>query len=116
MSGKIARSQVPTISKGSLPGDVRTALAKLRAAVSAGRMPRAFGNSNLPKEGEGSPLPRLSDGCQYVEFPVGSAHSGDSRPAGSRRLVAEVVTKSRQIREIYFTDQHHRKGSFKRIV
>ncbi|MFK7818792.1 MAG: hypothetical protein AB8G99_08730 [Planctomycetaceae bacterium] len=116
MSGKIARSQIPSMPKGSLPGDVRTAVTAMRNAIAAGRMPRPFGNTNLPKEGVGSPLPRLADGCQYFEFQVGAAHPGDKKPTGSRRLVAEVSVKSRQIRNLYFTDGHYRKGTFRRIT
>ncbi len=116
MSGKVARSQIPTLSRSSLPGDVRVALSQLVAAVSAGRQLQEFGNRNLRLEGVGSPLPRLANGCCYYEFQVGAAHPGDARPAGSRRLVAEVVVKARQVRAVYFSDGHYRKGTFRRIV
>ena len=62
-------------------------------------------------------LPKLDDGCEYFEFDVGAARPGDALgQRGKRRLVIEVVTKPRQVREVYFTDQHYTAGSFRRVV
>ena len=115
MSGKIAKSQVPIRSANTLPHDVRIAIAQLKERLRAGQLPRIFNNSNLPIEGIGSPLPRLDDGCVYREFQVGAAHPGDQRPTGKRRLVAEIVEKPCQIRELYFSDEHYLRGTFVRI-
>ena len=39
-----------------------------------------------------------------------------AKAGGVRRLVFEVHRADRQIREIYYTDEHYGKGSFVRIV
>lgn len=116
MSGKVAKSQIPLISVARLPEDARVAVIRLKADIRQGIFPQRFGNRNRPLEGKGSPLPRLSDGCQYFEYPVGQAHPDDERPTGSHRLVAEVDVKGRRIREIYYTTQHYAKRSFRRVV
>jgi len=116
MSGKVAKSQIPLISAGRLPEEARIAVIQLKTDIRRGAFPRQFGNRNRPLEGEGRPLPRLNDGCQYFEYPVGAAHADDERPAGSHRLVAEVDVKARRIREIYYTAAHYAKGTFYRVV
>lgn len=113
MSGKVSKSQIPTLPKAELPEDVRIAVIRFKQRIQMGAGLTPFGNTNRP--GMGSPLPNLADGCSYYEYRVGQAHPGDERPGGVRRLVAEVNDKARQVREMYFTDQHYAKGSFRRL-
>ncbi len=75
-----------------------------------------FGNAYGQVPGEGPPLPALSHGCKYVEFQVGSAHAGDPKRAGRRRLVFEVHVGSRKVKETYYTEDHYAKFTFYRIV
>lgn len=114
MSGKLAKSQIPIANLSTLSDDVRRAIAEAKNSIRDGvRDP--FGNE--PGGGAGSPLPKLAKGCSYHEFDVGHARAGDPQGRrGQRRLVIEVVDKSRQIREIYYTDDHYAKFSFVRVV
>ncbi len=105
------KSLIPTIRMSSLAEDVRIAITLAKNRISVNLPPRAQIFQNRP-----AVLPNLDDGCQYYEFQVGAAHPGDPQPAGKRRLVIEVNEKARQVREVYFTDQHYASGSFQRIV
>ena len=111
MSGMLAKSQVPTRSRGGVPADVQQGIVNLKNQIRAGRQV-TFQNRKDVARNTGQPLPKLSDGCHYVESDVGQGREN----RGKRRLVAEVNTKSSQIREIYFSDEHYLKGSFVRVV
>src|SRR5687767_7717010 len=116
MSNRIHVSRIPVKSQASLPSDAREALitAKndLRLGVALGR----FSNSRGAYDGDGSPLPKLSAGCVYHEVSVGAARKGDPRPAGRKRLVIEFHVTSRQIKEVFYTEDHYLKFSFYRVV
>lgn len=111
MSGMIAKSQVPTVSRGSLPADVQLGIIQLKHTLAAGNG-RAFQNRSDAANATGQPLPKLSNGCCYIESDVGMGRLD----RGKRRLVAEIVESTRQIRELYFSDEHYLKGSFRRII
>lgn len=116
MSGMISKSQIALMHRRSLPGDVLVAVISFKNDLRAGVNITAFLNGKLDHRGRRhagpSPLPRLDDGCCYYEYDVGAGRTD----RGNRRLVAEVVTSSREIRELYFTDDHYTKGSFVRLV
>lgn len=116
MSGKISKSQIPILPRISLPPDASIALIEAKNLIRAGAKLKLFENKQGRTPLEGSPLPGLSDGCTYYEHRVGRAHPGDPLPGGVRRLVFEVNDKSRQILEVYFTDEHYGKGSLVRVV
>jgi guanyl-specific ribonuclease Sa len=105
------KAQIPTVAASSLTVDVREAITTTKNTVRT-RLPgkkQVFANSPPV-------LPNLDDGCEYFEFDVGAAHAGEmDRPRGRRRLVVEVVKRSRQVREIYFTDSHYTSGTFRRV-
>ena len=105
------KSLIPIIHVLALAEDVRTAIAvfKNRVKFALPAQSNVFGN--IP-----AVLPNLDNGCQYYESQVGEARPGDSRRAGKRRLVVEVSQKSREVREIYFTDEHYLSGTFRRVV
>lgn len=113
MSGMLSKSQVPTVGRGSLPADVQAALANLKNSLQAAsqQLPRTFSNRKDIGNMAGQPLPKPSLGCCYVEYDVGRGRLD----RGKRRLVAGVVQSTGQVREIYFSDEHYRKGSFVRI-
>lgn len=114
MSGMLARSQVPTKRQSDLPVDVRAAIVTLKNRIRTGgdSSPRTFNNRKDVTRSTGQPLPKPAQGCCYVEGDVGRGRVD----RGKRRLVAEVVESTKQIREIYFSDEHYLKGSFVRIV
>lgn len=106
------KEQMLVIHTGALPGDVRQAITAAKNSLRI-RLP----GRNSIFHNRPSVLPNLDDGCQYYEFDVGAARPGDPQGRrGSRRLVLEIVTKAREVREIYFTDQHYTSGSFRRVV
>jgi guanyl-specific ribonuclease Sa len=104
------KSLIPIVHVSALANDVRIALAELKTSV-RGALPRSQIFRNVP-----AVLPTPDNGCEYYEFQVGAAHSDDPEPAGKRRLVVEINNKAREIREIYFTDEHYASGSFRRVV
>jgi hypothetical protein len=126
MSGMVSKSQIPVRHRASLPGDVQIAIGNLKNAIERGDRLTVYENhkpfsgppsAKVPDhDGERrpgpSPLPRLDNGCLYYEFDVGAGRQN----RGNRRLVAEIVTASRQIRSLYFTDDHYTKGSFVRLL
>src|SRR5437899_3620076 len=117
MSGRIAKSQIPTRSRLSLPPDasfaLMTAKNSLRERVELDTFRNARGRTDL----EGPPLPDPSQGCVYYEVQVGKANENDPLgERGSKRLVLEVNTSSWQIMEIYYTDEHYAKFSFFRLL
>jgi hypothetical protein len=117
MSGLIAKSQVPVKSASSLPPDVRFALITAKNQLKAGLVLRRFRNEQGRDDTEGPPLPKPSAGCDYYEVQVGEAREGDPQgEAGSKRLVLEVNSSSRQLMEIYFTEEHYAKFTFFRII
>ena len=111
MSGMLAKSQVPVVSRSQLPADVQEAIVNLKNQLRAGQKV-GFKNRKDSCNATGQPLPKLANGCVYVEADVGRGRTD----RGCRRLVAEVNAKSMQILEIYFTDEHYLKGTFARIV
>jgi hypothetical protein len=117
MSGRIAKSQIPVRHQGSLTEDARRSLIELKNCVKAGHRLEPFGNAFGSFPLQGPPLPDLSQGCRYFEFDAGQARPGDEMGIrGAKRFVIELNVKSRQIMEIYFTDEHYGKFTFVRIV
>lgn len=117
MSGRIAKSQLPIRSQSSLPTDAKVALIEAKNALKAGLPMRVFGNQRGRTALEGPPLPDPSQGCAYSEIQVGQARPDDPQgEKGSKRLVLEVNTSSRQLMEIYYTEDHYAKFTFFRIV
>ncbi|MBA2116870.1 hypothetical protein [Bremerella alba] len=110
MSGMIAKSQVPVARRSQLPADVQMGIVQLKNLVSSGRG-KTFGNIKDNKRLTGQPLPKLDQGCVYIEGDVGQGRVD----RGKRRLVFEIVESTRQVREIYFSDEHYLKGSFVRV-
>lgn len=119
MSGRIAKSQIPIRSQASLPTDAKVALIEAKNALKARLPGRAFefGNERGRTDLEGPPLPDPSQGCAYYEVQVGQARPDDPQgERGSKRLVLEVNTSSRQLMETYYTEDHYAKFTFFRIV
>jgi len=116
MSGMVSKSQIPTYRRTSLPSDLQLALIQFKNQLREGTQLTVFWNGKPDTEGRRhpgpSPLPRLADGCVYYEYDVGRGHFH----RGNRRIVAEVVAKSGDVREVYFTDDHYTKGSFVRLT
>jgi guanyl-specific ribonuclease Sa len=106
------KAQIQPILMHALPNDVRLAIIAAKNSI-RNRIPgRGAAFTNTP-----AVLPNLDDGCEYFEFDVGAARPGDPQgQRGKRRLVIEIVTKPREVREIYFTDEHYTSGSFRRVV
>jgi len=113
MSGRIPKSQIPVRSHASLPQDARIALINAKNALKSGAVFRVFGNQRGRTSLEGPPLPEPSQGCLYYEVQVGQTRAGGS---GVKRLVLEVNSSSKQIMEVYYTDEHYAKTTFVRIV
>lgn len=107
--GKPAKSQLDTIPHAFLPPDAKLALIHYKNTLRTGRAGQRFQNRE-------DQLPTPSNGCDYFEWDVGAAHPEDDEPRGQRRLVFEVVEKSLEIREIYFTPGHYQKGTFLRVL
>jgi hypothetical protein len=61
---------------------------------------------------QGPPLPKIDQGCMYLEFQVGEDREGG---AGRKRIVILINTSSLQIEELYYTDEHYEKFTFFRI-
>ncbi len=116
MSGRIAKSQIPVLPQGALPLDALMALIEAKVLLNAGGTLKTFSNSQGNSPLEGPPLPKLSAGCAYYEKQVGHANLGDKEKRGSKRLVLEMNTKSKQIMEVYYTEDHYEKGKFRRLV
>jgi hypothetical protein len=117
MSGRIAKSQIPLKTQGTLPADASMALIEAKNVLKAGGRLRPFANDGGNSPTEGPPLPDPAQGCVYYEQQVGQARPGDLRGAsGSKRLVLEVNMSSRQVMEVYYTDDHYGKGTFVRLV
>jgi hypothetical protein len=117
MSGRIAKSQIPVRSQASLPTDATIALIEAKNLLKAGRPLRRFSNGRGNSPLEGPPLPDPAQGCAYFEMQVGLARPGDPKgESGSRRLVLEVNDSSKQILEVYFTEEHYGKFTFERVV
>ncbi len=115
MSGMVSKSQISVMNRSTLPRDLQTAIINFKNHLKMGTNVTVFWNGKPDDRGRRhsgpSPLPRLDNGCCYYEFDVGRGRTD----RGSRRLVAELVTPTRAIREIYFTDEHYTKGSFARL-
>jgi len=117
MSGRIAKSQIPVKYQATLAADVIMALIEAKNVIKAGGSLRSFANEQGNSPQEGPPLPAPSQGCAYYEKQVGHARPGDPQGAkGLKRLVLEVNTSSKQIMEVYYTDEHYGKFTFVRIV
>ena len=101
------KTQIPTVV-AVVRDAITTAQNTVRTRFS--RKKQMFANSLLA-------LPNLDDGCEYFEFDVGATQAGDMvSPRGKRRLVIEVVKRSREVREIYFTDSHYASGTFRQFL
>lgn len=88
---------------------------RAKSELRSGIKRKEFSNNRGAYDGDGSPLPQLSAGCEYREFDVGQ--SSDPEPdRGSKRFVIEFHPPSRQVKEVYFTENHYLKFSFFRIV
>jgi hypothetical protein len=117
MSGRVAKSQIPVRSQASLPPDALFALIEVKNLLKAGGKLRSFGNERGNSHLEGPPLPDPSQGCVYYERQVGQARPGDKQgESGSKRLVLEVNVSSKQIMEVYYTEEHYGKTTFVRII
>jgi hypothetical protein len=117
MSGRIAKSQIPLRRRTNLPPEAAFALITAKTLLKAGGALTAFRNRRGNSTLEGPPLPLPSQGCVYYEVQVGQAHPLDTQGlAGSKRLVLEVNVGSRQVREVYYTEEHYEKFSFVRVV
>jgi hypothetical protein len=114
MSGFISKSRIPTRSHNWLPPAAKRALAEAKNDLRAGLNLEPFGN-NFGGPGDGPPLPKVSQGCDYFEIQVGNAHPGDQEPAGRFRLVLEVNRSTDRVLEVYYTEEHYTKGTFVRI-
>jgi hypothetical protein len=111
-----AKSQIPMMSKSSLPPAAKVALDEVKNLLKQGKPLRDFDNRKDSKKGQGPPLPDPSLGCRYFEKQVGTAHVGDKRPTGTHRLVLEIDLKGREIREVYYSEEHYFKGTFFRAA
>jgi guanyl-specific ribonuclease Sa len=109
MSGMIAKSQVPTVLRANLPQDVQIGIIVMKNSLENAAI---FRNRKDLARDTGRPLPKLDNGCCYVEGDVGQGRLD----RGERRLVMEIVESTLQIREIYFSDEHYLKGSFRRVI
>ena len=106
------KAQIPTVQSALLPADAKEAIRSMRTLLRSRLPGRQHNHDNKP-----ALLPNPDNGCKYFEFDVGHAHPGDTKsPRGKRRIVVEVVTKSKEVREIYFTDTHYQSGSFRRVT
>ncbi len=114
MSNRIHISRISTLPLLRLPSDAKTALIEAKNKLRSGHIFPEFDNQD-DSRGGGPPLPKLSVGCVYYEVRVGTAHPDDDRPAGRKRLVLEYHDASREIREIYYTEEHYQKFSFYRV-
>ncbi|HMP60546.1 MAG TPA: hypothetical protein PKD86_14460 [Gemmatales bacterium] len=117
MSGRIAKSQIPTRPQASLTQEAKNALIQAKNQIKAGHLPPVFGNAQGRTAAEGPPRPAADQGCNYHEVRVGQARPTDPQGLGGvKRLVLEIEAKSRIIREIYYTEEHYGKGSFVRLI
>lgn len=96
------------VTKSSLGVDVLAAIAK---AKNDWRMKSL-------REYQGRELLNASAGrrgAKFLKAYVGASHRGDlAGAAGSRRLV--LLIQSERIEEMYFSDDHYRPGSWRRII
>ncbi len=120
MSGMPSKSQIQKIAR--LPSDGQIALIEAKNALAQHISPgKTFNNEtddprDSPRAPVRNPLPRPANGCGYFEVQVGTARHNDRMGrAGKRRLVLEVVEKSFKLREVYFHENHYRKGEFRRL-
>jgi len=116
MSNRIHISRIPIKPLSALPPEAKATLIDAKNRLRAGLAVKGqFGNKRGAYDGDGSPLPQLSAGCVYQEVQVGE--SRDPQPtAGKKRFVIEFHPSSRQLREIYYTENHYLKFSFFRII
>ena len=115
MSNRIHISRIPIKTSGALSAEAKKALIEAKNELKSGVNKEVFSNNRGAYEGDGSPLPQLSAGCEYREFDVGQ--SRDPKPdRGQKRFVIEFHTSSKQVKEVYYTENHYLKFSFFRIV
>ncbi|MEQ1825393.1 MAG: hypothetical protein ABL921_05580 [Pirellula sp.] len=115
MSNRIHISRIPLKSSSTLSAVAKQALIQAKNDLKSGVILPVFGNSRGAYDGDGSPLPQLTAGCEYLEVDVGQ--SSDPQPnRGTKRFVIEFHTASRRVENIYFTENHYLKFSFYRIV
>lgn len=114
---KPQKSLIYKVFRKELPPEVYTAWVQAKQSVRSGTPePDLFTNQRGGYDGDGSPLPKPAKGYLYRKFQVGSAHEGDPRKLGVRRLVLEVHKHNGDVGESYYTDDHYTKGSFIRIL
>lgn len=96
------------VSKYSLGSDVAASIAQAKEDFKMNRLREYHGNELLhPQAGH--------RGAKFFEAHVGAARPGDLLGAsGNRRLV--LFVQSGMIKEIYFSDNHYRPGSWHRII
>lgn len=121
MSGRMSKSRVPLKPQSSLPLDAAVALITAKNQIKSNAPLAQFGNNrgnpSLRGGPDGPPLPDPSNGCDYFEWDIGAARDGDPEgKRGVRRFVFEINLSSRQVLEVYYTEEHYRKFSFFRIV
>lgn len=113
MSGYVPVGQIPVMPQARITPELRRCFieAKQKIATAPQSELERFKNAYGIAKGDGSPLPKLSHGCEYLEFDVG--HGRIDR--GARRLVFEVNMSSRRILYAYYSDAHYLKGSFEQM-
>jgi hypothetical protein len=96
------------VTKQLLGGDVVAAIAQAKTDLRFNRLRRHQGDMLID--------PHLGKrGAELYEANVGEARAADPLgKAGKRRLVLKV--QSGQITEMYFSDDHYRVGSWRRIL
>ena len=107
------KSQIETIPYRVVPAVVKVAYIcfKNELKTSAGFPWTVYGNRE-------ESLPNPDNGCEFYEAQVGTANPNETRPEmqrGAWRLVIEVCVKPREIREVYLTDEHYARHSFRRV-
>lgn len=96
------------ISKWNLGRDVTEAIVEAKRLFQCGRLTNRHEGRELSSATAGK------RGAYLVEHQVGQAHPSDPHgAAGTRRLV--MLIQSGRIEEMYFSDDHYRSGSWRRI-
>jgi hypothetical protein len=114
MSSSIHKSRIPIKLKFALSDEARKVLIEAKNLLRSGATTELFFNNRGAYDGDGSPLPQLDHGCEYREFDIGE--SSDPVPKrGKKRFVIEFHSSSRQVKNVYFTENHYLKFSFFRI-
>jgi hypothetical protein len=117
MSGLRSLSQIPTISRLQLsPGERASLIAaqnRVRGVRTLDELEPFLNNKEARSRRGPSPLPRPALGCAYYEFDAGQDRDGGR---GSHRFVFEINRSSREIKNIFYTDEHYAKRSFTLVL